>query len=95
MTKEQQIEEIAKIQCDCCMKIDGCSHKNPADNIYCLRTRLKHAETLYDAGYMKQSEVAKLFAKKLKERMYAENSPCKGYVIEDDIDELLKEFQDV
>jgi membrane protease subunit (stomatin/prohibitin family) len=50
MTKEKQIEEIAKIFCGMKNGCDGCMW----DKVYC--NERKYAEEIYNAGYRKQSE---------------------------------------
>lgn len=54
MTKEQQIEEMAKIQCDSCKRYTG--EADTCNSNECLYLRKKYAETLYNAGYRKVIE---------------------------------------
>lgn len=48
MSKEKQIEEMAKVMCGGCPDNKECMH--------CLCADWYRAETLYNAGYRKQSE---------------------------------------
>ena len=51
MNREKQIEEMAKVMCGGCTDNKECMR--------CLCADWYNAETLYNAGYRKQSEVAK------------------------------------
>lgn len=48
MDREKQIEEIAKVMCGGCPDDKGCTH--------CLCADWYRAESIYNAGYRKQSE---------------------------------------
>ena len=52
MSKEKQIDEMAKEMCECCREAVT---NNTCEDSLCIGV-LKHAEALYDAGYRKQSE---------------------------------------
>ena len=54
MSKEKLIKEMAKDMCDCC-RADVILKDFPCEDNICEGVR-KHAESLYNAGYRKQSE---------------------------------------
>ena len=65
MTKQEQIEEIAKYVCNACEMghgFDGCSYGGREHYKRCSITQ-KTAEKLYNAGYRKAEEVQKETAK--------------------------------
>ena len=55
MNAEKQIEEMAKVICDCCRTDGDCS--NVAKSIIC-NAAYQEAEALKTAGYRRASEVA-------------------------------------
>lgn len=57
--KEQQIEEMAKIQCDSCKKYTGESEN--CNSKECLFLRKKYANELYEQGYRKISQNERIF----------------------------------
>ncbi len=53
MSKEKQIEEMAKAICSACAIRENCKLEDVC------RATLQESEALYNAGYRKQSEVAR------------------------------------
>ena len=85
MSKEKQIEEMAKDLCDIECKGMKC---NVCD--YGCEYRML-AEALHNAGYRKQSEVITEFAEKLK-KYYRHIDKTAGALIEYTIDQKVKEY---
>ena len=84
MNKEKHIEEMAKIihgycEAEC---LDGCYNCVP----------YKKAETLYKAGYRKQSEVVDEFVKRLKEEPIKLSLPLFGLSTKDEIEEHFNDI---
>lgn len=89
MDREKQIEKIAKVICGGCPDSKECMH--------CLCADWYRAEALYNAGYRKQSEVAKeIFAE--IEKLVSTNKKTVGcatyeetiFYIEDFIEDLAE-----
>lgn len=68
MSREKQIEEMAKDMCDCC-RAAIIEKEYPCQNSVCEGVR-KHAEALYNAGYRKQSENVIEFPCKVGDTIY-------------------------
>ena len=64
-TREEQIEEMAKVMCEE-YDTDICKHECPMATD-CANTLI--AKRLYDAGYRKQSDIAREILKYLYEKM--------------------------
>ena len=96
MSKEKQIEEIAKILLiDCEGACTDCEYYGRYDGSLCIPMRL--ANELYNAGYRKQSEVIDEFAERLKENLDISvcgfSSEEVTYDVELTIDELVEEMK--
>lgn len=87
--KEKQIEEIAKVMCGGCPDNKECMH--------CLCADWYKAEDLYNAGYRRQSEIAKESFEDIYKLTYRLSND-EHYTIGDmiwDIDELKKKYTDI
>jgi hypothetical protein len=94
MSKEKQIEEIAKILLiDCEGACTDCEYYGRYDGSLCIPMRL--ANELYKQGYHKQSEVIDEFAERLKKRLYDKSSifTQQRYIVNDEIDNLVEEMK--
>ena len=89
MNREKQIEEMAKVMCGGCTDNKECMR--------CLCADWYNAETLYNAGYRNQREVAKEFFDEI-EKLVSANKKTVGcatyeetiFYIEDFIEDLAE-----
>jgi hypothetical protein len=95
-TKQEQIEEMAKIACATCAAGACCE---PVDARPC-DAALEYAEALYDAGYRKADEVRKETAREILDMLYDKCSEINdetgegmgNFVSDDDILFLAKHY---
>ena len=90
MSKEQQINEMAKV-------IDKSPWKLDQDFTGCHINSFEIAESLYNADYRKQSEIAKEIFKEIYKLTYRLSND-EHYTVGDmiwDIDELKKKYTDI
>ena len=79
MSKEKQIEEMAKYLTHCFMNCAACDK---------CRAWV-YSEQLYDAGYRKQSEIIDEFAEKLKEAPIKCGMPLFGLTTKGEIEDYI------
>lgn len=73
MDREKEIEEIAKAMCAGCPDNKECMH--------CLCADWYRGEALYNAGYRKQSEVAREIFAKIEDSMSCFEDDDDGYLL--------------
>lgn len=88
MSKEKQIEEMAKV-------IVRRSKAFRNQDVAFMTTATKTAESLYNAGYRRQSAVIDEFAERVKKYLYEKPSifTQQRYIVVAEIDKLVEEMK--
>ena len=102
MTKDKQIEEMAKVMNECCNRYDEqgnhlgnkcfeCECWCDTNHICCSYNR-KEAEALYNAGYRKASEVAEEIFEEIDDLLYKDERDYDDLMESETVSEIYQEY---